>query len=228
MRYTKSVLFAGILFLTVGAAGAQAQTMSGQGVNTSQAAGYGAQVVVKGMKSQVDANTSIIAGHTTALSDLTSRLSADETQIDNLDQRLSSVENRLDNLEALMQSIKTSITNINNQLSQPTYPECQGEGSYLQSDGKTLSCWSKPVPVWFDVGGTECNNAQCSSSGSPGTPTTAEYLCKTHGYTKHVDVVLYTHRTSGRVCTGSVDGRWSCDNSCSSCGPGIAKISCLK
>lgn len=229
MKFTNLTATVAMVALLCGAVVAHAQTMSGKGIDTSATNGYGAQLQLDEVKAQQVVNTTAISTQGEQLEEVNNQLGDIDQRLDNLEYRFESLEQRLDGLTQTITNLQSSVQNIVNEMSDSLdLPQCEGEGAYLQSDGTVLLCFKKAEPVWFNVGGTECNNAQCTSAGSPGIPSTADYLCQTHGYAKHVDVELYTRRTSMRVCTRGSKGNWGCDNSCSSCGPGIAKVSCEK
>ena len=112
--------FGGLGFvLLAGSPLAQAQTVSGKGVDTSTASGYGAQIAVQNMQTQLNSNTATLTSNGT-------RLDGVEQRLDGIDQQLSALTSQLAAMDQTLQSVQTSVNNITNNPAPttPSFPAC--------------------------------------------------------------------------------------------------------
>ena len=128
---------------------AQAQTISGKGIDSSAASGYGAQIAVQNMQTQLNSNTATLTSNST-------RLDGVEQRLNGIDQQLSDLANQLAAMNQTLQSVQTSVNNITNNPAPttPSFPACDNAGVPEASTNKPCAGTLYRCPFnWTTPGG---------------------------------------------------------------------------
>ena len=137
---------------------AQAQTVSGKGLDSSTASGYGAQIAVQGMQTQLNSNTATLTSNST-------RLDGVEQRLDGIDQQLSDLANQLAAVNQTLQSVQTSVNNITNNPAPttPSFPACNNGGKPEASTNKPCAGTLYRCPFnWTTPGGGDWASFGCN------------------------------------------------------------------
>lgn len=105
MKITNLSATVAVVALLCGAVTAHAQTMSGKGVDTSAANGYGAQLQLDEVKAQQVVNTTAITTQGEQLDDVTGRL-------DGIDGRLDQIAEQISDLSKSVKTIQKTLTTV--------------------------------------------------------------------------------------------------------------------
>lgn len=105
MKFTSLSATVAVVALLCGAVAAHAQTMSGKGIDTSTASGYGAQLQLDEVKAQQVVNTTAISTQGEQLDDVTGRL-------DGIDGRLDQISEQISDLSKSMKTIQKTLTQV--------------------------------------------------------------------------------------------------------------------
>ena len=184
MKITNLSATVAVVALLYGAVAAHAQTMSGKGVDTSVANGYGAQLQLDEVKAQQVVNTTAITTQGEQLDDVTGRL-------DGIDGRLDQIVEQISDLSKSIKTIHKTLTQVTSKTEtlETAVNESADRGDEEPQEVKV--CADRRVSPEFGFGiDSNASNMLVHGTYEGGLSQVSAYVGTSNAYAKYVTYVL--------------------------------------